>query len=130
MLGFVALNLVMYACFTQSTSVSIPNTKKKGERTCPTQSGSRVKECGRREEVDSRVLLLGDGEKPEGSSSVPPVSTRLRAAMMMSMSQSWKRSTTSAQVIWKRFSFSIFLKTVDLISTNWLDMRSVRRALE
>ena len=60
----------------------------------------------------------------------PLVSMMLRAAIMVSISQSWKRSTTSAQVSWKRFSFSNFLKTVDLISTNWLDMRRVRRALE
>lgn len=60
----------------------------------------------------------------------PPVSMMLRAAMIVSMSQSWKRSTTSAHVSWKRLSFSNFLKTVDLISTNWFDIRSVRRALE
>ena len=48
----------------------------------------------------------------------PPVSIKFRDAMMVSMTQSWKRSTTSAQVIWKRFSLSILLKTVDLISTN------------
>lgn len=48
----------------------------------------------------------------------PPVSTIFLDAMMVSISQSWKRSTTSAHVSWKRFSFSNFLKTVDLISTN------------
>ena len=58
------------------------------------------------------------------------VSIILREAIMISISQSWKRSTTSAQVSWKRFSFSNLLKTVDLISTNWLDMRRVSRALE
>ena len=36
----------------------------------------------------------------------------------------------SAQDIWKRFSFSNFLKTVALISTNWFDIRRERRALE
>src|SRR5690242_400676 len=60
----------------------------------------------------------------------PPTSTMLRMAMMSSMSQSWKRSTTSAHVIWKRDSFSNFLNTVPLISTNWLDMSSVRSAFE
>ena len=34
-----------------------------------------------------------------------------------------------AQVIWNRLSFSNFLKTLPLISTNWFDMRSERRAL-
>ena len=58
------------------------------------------------------------------------VSIMFLEAIIISISQSWKRSTTSAQVIWKRFSFSNFLKTVDLISTNWFDMRRVRRALE
>ena len=35
-----------------------------------------------------------------------------------------------AQDIWKRFSFSNFLKTVALISTNWFDMRRDSSALE
>lgn len=34
------------------------------------------------------------------------------------------------QLNWKRFSFSNFLKTLPLISTNWLLMRRVRRAFE
>lgn len=58
------------------------------------------------------------------------VSMMFLEAIMTSISQSWNRSTTSAHVSWKRLSFSIFLKTVDLISTNWLDIRRVRRALE
>jgi hypothetical protein len=35
-----------------------------------------------------------------------------------------------AQVSWKRFSFSNFLKTLPLISTNWFERRRVRRAFE
>ena len=46
------------------------------------------------------------------------VSIMFREAIMISISHSWKRSTTSAQVSWNRLSFSIFLNTVDLISTN------------
>lgn len=57
-------------------------------------------------------------------------SMRLRKAMMKSMSASWNRSTMSAHVSWKRFSFSNFLKTLPLISTNWFERRSVRSAFE
>lgn len=60
----------------------------------------------------------------------PPVSTMLREAMMTSINHNWKRSTTSAHVSWKRFSFSNFLNTVDLISTNWLDISNVNSAFE
>lgn len=67
------------------------------------RKGCRIARCeGRKERVVGRLLA----------------STRLRSAMMNSISQIWKRSTMSAQVSWKRFSFSIFLKTVPLISTN------------
>jgi hypothetical protein len=48
----------------------------------------------------------------------PPTSTTLRIAMISNISHSWKRSTMSAHVIWNRFSFSNFLNTVPLISTN------------
>lgn len=48
----------------------------------------------------------------------PPVSITFRKAMIVSISHNWKRSTASAQVNWNRFSFSNFLNTVDLISTN------------
>ena len=84
-----------------------------------------MKDTGRRMGPDEVVVV----EEEEMGIRLP-VSMMLREAIIMSISQSWKRSTTSAQVSWKRFSFSNFLKTVDLISTNWLDIRRVRRALE
>lgn len=83
-----------------------------------------------------RMLGEEGGEEGEPALSVekfklrPPVSTRLRSAIMVNISQSWKRSTISAQVNWNKFSFSNFLNTVDLISTNWFDMSKVKRALE
>ena len=95
--------------------------------TWPVQSGNIVKLLGRM--LGPRVGMLVVVEGPEKPLRLF-VSIILREAIMISISQSWKRSTTSAQVSWKRFSFSNLLKTVDLISTNWLDMRRVRRALE
>ena len=67
---------------------------------------------------------------PDGESDHTPSSTRLRDAMMTSISRSWKRSTMSAQSSWNRFSFSNFLNTVVLISTNCTDSSSVSRAFE
>ena len=93
MFGFVALNLVIYACLIQSTSISVPSTKKKGLMTWPTHSGNKVKLWGRRPEVDS----VGGLDPFE--SRRRPVSTTFLAAIIISMSQSWKRSTTSAHVI-------------------------------
>lgn len=63
-------------------------------------------------------VLEPDPEDPERPRLNAPVSMMFREAMIVSISHSWKRSTTSAHVSWKRFSFSNFLKTVDLISTN------------
>lgn len=62
--------------------------------------------------------LEPDPEDPERPRLNAPVSMMFREAMIVSINHSWKRSTTSAHVSWKRFSFSNFLKTVDLISTN------------
>ena len=39
-------------------------------------------------------------------------------------------SHAPAHVNWKRFSFSNFLKTDPLISTNWFDRSSVKSAFE
>ena len=83
--------------------------------TWPVQSGKMVKLLGRMLELRTGLLVA------EPALLEPPrlfVSMMLRDAMMISISHSWKRSTTSAHVSWKRLSFSIFLKTVDLISTN------------
>lgn len=90
-----------------------------------------VKLNGRMLALRSGILLLGL-VLPEAAAEPPRlfVSMILREAMIMSMSHSWNRSTTSAHVSWKRLSFSNFLKTVDLISTNWLDIRRVNSALE
>ena len=129
----------MYACFSQSTSISLPSTSTNGFSTCPIHVGSMVNERGIAfdavngtdvELADPANKLAHDEERLLLPILKPPTSTIFRIAMMRSMSQSWKRSTISAQVIWNRFSFSNLLNTVPLISTNWLDRRSVRRALE
>lgn len=70
------------------------------------------------EAPDVVLKSVGEEELEGDERERPPSSTMLRRAMMTSISHSWKRSTTSAQVSWKRFSFSIFLNTVPLISTN------------
>jgi len=102
----------------------------KGETTSPVQSGKIVK-VGKIELPRIGTVSLRDSEGPSPlSTESPPTSTILRRAMMTSMNQRVKRSTTSAQVIWKRLSFSIFLKTDDFISTNWLERSRVRSALE
>ena len=78
--------------------------------------------------LEPETALLPDD--PSAARLRPPISIMLRDAMIVSMSHNWNRSTTSAHVSWNKFSFSNFLKTVDLISTNWLDIRSVSRAFE
>lgn len=91
-----------------------------------------MKLSGRMEAVCSGRLLLGDSPLPlpaPGTES-PPTSTTLRMPIITSMIHSWNRSTMSAHVSWKRFSFSKRLKTLPLISTNWFEMRSVSSALE
>lgn len=83
-----------------------------------------LKLCGSIEdETGVPLALLGAEEVMEASvferlMPMPPTSTMLRNAMIVNISQSVNRSTMSAQVSWKRFSFSNFLKTVPLISTN------------
>ena len=147
----------MYPCFNQSTSISDPRTTRNGPSTCArlgkneltllkdenNEDGRMVNDWGKMEDavrggVDSGVLFVIVDALPPRFHVDPklpmklnaPVSTILRDAMMVSMSQSWNRSTTSAQVSWKRFSFSNFLNTVDLISTNWFDSNSVINAFE
>src|SRR5436190_2364828 len=91
--------------------------------------GNKVNDCGRMDDdnqagfkggvlsVFEDGLLVAKAAKLFPNLNVP-VSTKLRDTMIMSMSHSWNRSTTSAHVSWKRFSFSNFLNTVDFISTN------------
>ena len=64
-------------------------------------------------------LKLFGSMLPWAKSNVLPVtSTKLRNAMLASINASWNRSTMSAQVIWNKLSFSNFLNTLPLISTN------------
>ncbi len=94
--------------------------------TWPVHLGKMVKLFGKMLEDLSGKLALDPGPaapprelpSPLRVMDRPPVSTMLRDAMIVSISHSWNRSTTSAHVSWNRFSFSNFLKTVDLISTN------------
>lgn len=127
------LNLLMYACLIASTNTSLPITIKNGDSTSPDNShvGSTVKLCGSIVGLCSGIVLLGsEPPTPAPGTDSPPTSTTLRIPMMRSMTHSWNRSTMSAQVSWKRLSFSKRLKTVLLTSTNWFDMRSVRSAFE
>ena len=92
--------------------------------------GNKVNDLGRMDEYDRGgvetgvLFVLADAIELERVALKvfpklkPPVSTMFRDAIMVSISHSWNRSTTSAQVSWNRFSFSNFLKTVPLISTN------------
>lgn len=116
----------------QSTSISLPMTITKGESTSPDSihDGRRVKLSGRMEAVCSGRLELVESPLPAPGTDSPPTSTTLRMPMMSSMIHSWKRSTMSAQVSWKVFSFSKRLKTLLLISTNWFEMSRVSSALE
>jgi len=91
---------------------------KNGPMISPVHLGKKVKLFG-------RTPPVGDGE-----SDHTPSSTKFLVAMMTSISISWNRSTMSAQRSWNKFSFSNFLKTVDLISTNCTDRSSVMSALE
>ncbi len=126
------MNLLTYACFTQSTIISLPMTTIKGDSTSPDHShdGRMVKLAGRIDDVCSGMLLGPLSSLPAPGTDSPPTSTTLRIPMMISMIQSWNRSTISAQASWNVFSFSKRLNTVLLISTNWFDRSSVRRALE
>lgn len=131
-MGLMLLNLLMYACLTQSTIISLPMTTTKGDNTSPdhNQAGKMVKLAGRIDGVCRGRLLGPTSSLPAPGTVKPPTSTTLRIPIISSIIQSWKRSTMSAQASWKLFSFSKRLKTVLLISTNWLDSKRVRRALE
>ena len=106
-----------------------------------TDEGKYRKDCGIIEAVvrggpaGGVLFVMGDGvvlaSIVKGLPKLkPPVSTKFRDAMISSISHSWNRSTTSAHVSWKRLSFSNFLKTVDLISTNWFERSKVMSAFE
>jgi hypothetical protein len=94
------------------------------------EDGNKVNDFGRIDEYDRGgvetgvLFVLADAVELEREALnvfpklKPPVSTMFREAIMVSINHSWNRSTTSAQVSWNRFSFSNFLKTVPLISTN------------
>src|SRR3954466_8432414 len=110
-------------------------TIKNGDKTSPDQPGKRVNAFGRIEFVRSGIVLFLAAELAASLADEtillkPPISTTLRIAIIMSISQSWNRSTTSAHVSWKRLSFSNFLKTVPFTSTNWFDSNKVTRAFE
>ena len=62
--------------------------------------------------------LLGSTNPSEKSNSEPLSSIRFLNATTVNISASVNRSTISAQVIWNRLSFSNFLNTLPLISTN------------
>jgi hypothetical protein len=107
-------------------------TTMNGDSTSPDHShdGKMVKLAGRMDDVCSGMLLGPLSSLPAPGTYRPPTSTTLRMPIMISMIQSWKRSTMSAQASWNMFSFSKRLNTALLISTNWFDSRSVKRALE
>lgn len=109
-------------------------TTRKGESTSPENihEGRIVKLAGSIEAVckGPGPLAMCSASLPAPGTERPPTSTMLRKPIMIRMIQSWKRSTTSAQVSWNKFSFSIFLKTLPLISTNWFDIRSESSAFE
>ena len=92
----------MYACLIQSTSISLPSTSRKGPMICPVQSGKMVKLLGRMLDSFTGVLEVGP-PFPEPVKERPPklsplVSMIFLDAIIMSISHSWKRSTTSAHV--------------------------------
>lgn len=124
--GYVLwLNFVMKACLSQSTNISDAMTMSAGEKML----------CSIVMDGMTGMNEVGSKEKEEPLSSM-----RFRMATMVSIRDSWKRSTISAdhgaqlpllsvsslktlfpspaQLIWNRFSFSNFLKTAPLISTN------------
>src|SRR5689334_3792225 len=107
-------------------------TTMNGDSTSPDHNheGRMVKLAGRMDDVCSGMLLGPLSSLPAPGTDSPPTSTTLRIPIMISMIQSWNRSTTSAQASWNVFSFSKRLNTALLISTNWFDSKSVRSALE
>ena len=106
---------------------------RNGDKTSPdhSQDGSTVKLCGRIDGLWSGSAFdTSSASKPAPGTDIPPTSIMLRMPMINSIIQIWNRSTMSAHVSWKRLSFSMRLNTVLLTSTNWLDIRSVKRAFE